>query len=330
MNQTAIGPRCSDLAPRISADDVHRLDNRIGRETESACTRVLLEQAFSPTVAQYILQHPDSLAGQQREVTLLFADLCGFTSLAETLSPIDCFDMLASVMELLTEIVATRHGIVVDYLGDGLLAMWNAPLEQADHAMLACSAAQEMLDSLPKVSKHWRDCLSGPLQLGIGLHTGQALVGNAGTRSRIKYGPRGHAVHVANRVQAAGKQLQLPLVVTKATHDQRSDDIFGQRICTAKLPGLEQELDLYTIYPAGGETQLQEQLDRYAEALEWFEAGNLVTAERLLADLAAEGGMSPARFLADYTAVQLRAVHSRRVSDQSAFSQGPVIELAGK
>ncbi len=303
---------------------------RMDRETEAARTRVLLEQTFSPTVAQYIQEHPDRLAGQLREATLLFADLCDFTSLAELLSPTDCCDLLGSVRELLTEVVVARQGVVVDYYGDGLLAMWNAPLEQTDHAVLACLAAQEMLDCLPSASERWRDRLQEPLQLGIGLHTGQALVGNAGTRSRIKYGPRGNAVNVASRVQAASKQLQLPLVMTKATHDKLSDEFLGQRICTAKLSGLEEELDLYTVYLACNESQLREQLDRYAEALHWYEAGNLVTAERLLTDLAAQGDMLPARFLADHTAAQLQAVHRRRFSDQSAFSQGPVIELAGK
>lgn len=303
---------------------------RMDRETEAARTRVLLEQSFSPTVARYIQAHPDRLAGQQREVTLLFADPRGFASLAELLSPTDCCDLLGSVMELLSEVVVARQGVVVDSYGDGLLGMWNAPLEQTDHALLACSAAQEMLDCLPSASKPWRDRLKEPLQLGIGLHTGQALVGNAGTHSRFKYGPRGNAVNVASRVQAASKQLQLPLVMTKATYDKLSDEFFGQRICTAKLPGLEQELDLYTVYPACQEPQLREQLDRYAEALHWYEAGNLVTAERLLTDLAAQGDLTPARFLADHTAAQLQAVHRRRFSDQSALIQGPVIELAGK
>lgn len=329
MNQPATRPRCTDLVPHMQADKVHRPANRKDREAEAARERVLLEQAFSPTVVRYVQEHPDSLAGQQREVTLLFADLCGFVSLDERLSPAECFDLLASVMELLTDVVVARQGVAVDYYGDGLLAMWNAPLEQTDHAMLACLAAQEMLDCLPKASRRWRDRLSGPLQLGIGIHTGQALVGNAGARNRVKYGPRGDAVHVASRVQAASKQLQLPLVMTKATHDKLTDEFFSQRICTAKLSGVEQEWDLYTVYPAQQESQLREQLDRYSEALDWYEAGNLVTAERLLADLAAQGEMTPARFLADHTTAQLQAVHRRRFSDQSVLSQGPVIELAG-
>ena len=315
--------------PHMQADGADSLDSRNDRETEAARTRVLLEQTFPPAVAQYVQRHPDSLAGQQREVTLLIADLCGIESLDEELTPTDCFELLASVREILTKIVMARQGVVVDYRGDGLMAMWNAPLEQTEHAMLACSAAQEMLESLPKASRHWRDRMSGPLQLRVGLHTGPSLVGNSGASSRLKYGPRGDLANVATRVQGASKQLQLPLVMTKATHDQLSDEFFGQRICTAKLSGVEQQLDLYAVYPAHQEAQLREQLDQYAEALDWYEAGNLVTAERLLSDLASQGDVTPARFLADHTVAQLQAVHRRRFSDPADLSQGPVIELAG-
>lgn len=284
----------------------------------------------SQTVAQYIQEHPECLVGQLREVTLMFADLCGFASLTELLSPSECTDLSASVMELLTEIVVAKHGVVIDYFGDGLLALWNAPLEQAEHAALACAAAQEMLDCLPEAGQGWCKSLCGPLQLGIGLHTGTALVGNTGARSRVKYGPRGHAVNIASRVQAACQQFDLSLVITGATYERLSGEFCGLRICQATLHGLEQKLDLYTVYPPGKESELREDFRRYAEALDWFEAGNLVTAERLLADLSTRGGATPAQFLAHHTADQLRAARGRRLSDRVNFSEESVIELAGK
>ncbi len=315
-------PRVS-LAMDQTMNHVARLD----QETEAARSRVLLEQAFSPSVAQYLQQHPESLAGQLREVTLLSVDLCGFAALEELLSPADCYDLSGDVMELLTEIVVAQQGEVVDYYGDGLLTLWNAPLDQADHATLACTAAQEMLDHLPRASSQWRYRLSEPLQLSVGIHTGPTLVGNAGTKSRIKYAPRGSTVNAVSRVQAATKELQLPLLMTKATHDQLSSEFFRLRVCTAKLPGLPQQLDLYTAYPACDVPQLRDHLDRYAEALEWFEAGNLATAERLLEELATRDTTTPARFLAHHTAIQKQAAQGRRASDQS---QGPVIDILGE
>jgi len=235
---------------QLLADSVAVGIARLDQETEAARTRVLLEQAFSPPVADYLQQHPESLSGQLSEVSLLFADLRGYTALAETISPADCYELLGEVMEALTAIVMQHGGVVVDYYGDGLFAMWNAPVEQPNHPDLACTAALQLFEAMPAISRKWQSQIEGPLELGIGIHTGPAYVGNAGTRSRLKYGPRGNTVHVASRVQAASKELQLPLVITAATQTQLTDQFFTLQTCTAKLPGLEQPVELYTVFPA--------------------------------------------------------------------------------
>jgi adenylate cyclase len=300
------------------------------QETEATRTRVLLEHAFSPTVAEYIQQHPESLAGQERDITLMFADLRGYTTLAETMPLTDCYDLLGEVMEALTQVVMRRRGIVIDYYGDGLLALWNAPLEQPNHADLACSAGVEMLEAMPSLVEAWQARLSGPLELGIGIHSGPAYVGNAGTRSRLKYGPRGNTVHVASRVQAASKQLQLPLVITAATQTKLSDKFFTLRVCTAKLPGLEQPAELFTAYPATEAARVKTRLDQYAQALAMFEAGELDQAEALLHELTSRGPTTPAHFLAHYTAAQKRGNLGRRAVDKYASPQGPIIEIHAK
>jgi adenylate cyclase len=303
---------------------------RLEQETEAARARVLLEQAFSPTVADYIQEHPESLSGQEREITLLFADLRGYTAIAETISTADCYALLGDVMETLTDVVMQNGGVVVDYYGDGLLAIWNAPLDQPNHPDLACTAALEMFGQLPDVAGNWEALLDRPLELGIGIHTGPAHVGNAGTRSRIKYGPRGNTVNVASRVQAASKQLQLPLVITAATQTKLSDKFFALRTCTAKLPGLAQPIELYTTYPASEAQRVKTRLDQYAHALQFFEEGNLNAAEELLSELVALGPVTPAKFLAHYTAAKKKGQLSRRTADKHKIFPSPVIEILGK
>jgi len=292
---------------------------RLRQETEAMRTQVLLEHAFSPTVAEYIQQHPESLSGQQRNVTLLFADLRGYTTLAETMQLTDCYDLLGDVMEALTQVVVRQRGVVVDYY-----------VEQPNHADLACSAAIEMFEALPPVAETWQARLSGPLELGIGIHSGPAYVGNAGTRSRLKYGPRGNTVNVASRVQAASKQLQLPLVITAATQAKLSDKFFTLRVCTAKLPGLEQPAELYTAYPASKAVRVKSRLDQYSRALAMFEAGKLEEAEALLSELTSLGQATPAHFLAHYTTAQKNGNLGRRAIDKYASPQGPVIEIHSK
>ncbi len=303
---------------------------RMQQETEAARTRVLLEHAFSPTVAEYIQQHPESLSGQERDVTLMFADLRGYTTLAETMALTDCYNLLGEVMEALTQVVVRQRGIVVDYYGDGLLALWNAPLEQPNHADLACTAAIEMFEALPPVAKKWQDRLDAPLELGIGIHSGPAFVGNAGTSSRIKYGPRGNTVNVASRVQAASKQLQLPLVITSATQTKLTDKFFTLRVCTAKLPGLERPAELFTAYPATKAAKVKSRLEQYSHALAMFETGDLEAAEVLLEELKSQGPATPAHFLAHYTATQKKGNLGRRAVDKYAAGQGAVIEIHSK
>ena len=98
---------------------------------------------------------------------------------------------MGDVMNALTAAVMDLDGVVIDYYGDGLAAMWNAPVDQPEHPEWACRAALRMIDSLPAVQTKWAHLLVDELRLGIGVHTGLAQVGNAGSSRRTKYGPRG-------------------------------------------------------------------------------------------------------------------------------------------
>ena len=193
----------------LIADSVAVGMARREQEIESARRRVLLEQTFSPAVAEHLHRHPEVLGGQTRDVTMLFADLRGFTKIADELPPAEACNLLAAVMEALTREILDQGGVVIDYYGDGVSAMWNAPLDVPDHADRACAAALRMLDALSAVSREWQRLLPHPLELGIGIHAGTVQVGNAGTSQRLKYGPRGSAVNIASRVQTAAKRLNV-------------------------------------------------------------------------------------------------------------------------
>jgi adenylate cyclase len=186
-----------------------------------------------------------------------------------------------------------------------------------------------MLDALPAVSNDWKQLLGGPLELGIGVHTGPVLVGNAGTQSRLKYGPRGNNVNLASRVQSATKQLETSLLITAATQRHLSSKFFTMRTCTARLPGLEQPVKLFTVYPASEATEMKSRLDQYAHALKLFEHGDLIMAEVLLSELVAAGPTTPARFLAQQASSQRQAEVGRRASDRTS-EHGPIIEIIEK
>jgi adenylate cyclase len=314
----------------LMADAVGSGMARRAHEVEAARQQILLEQAFSPAVIEHLQKHPESLAGCTRETTLLFADLRSFTALAERLFPADTCEVLGEVLEQLTQAVMDHGGVVIDYYGDGLCALWNAPLELPDHADLACTAAMHMLDALPAISDRWRQRLGAYLELGIGMHTGEVQVGNAGTRRRLKYGPRGSAVNIASRVQAATKHLDVPLLVTDSVRRRLSSRFVTLRACTAKLPGLEQPVELFTAFPATDGDRLQDDLERYAAALAAFEDGDLDEAERVLSDLLADGPATPAAFLAQQAAALRNSALGRRATDQFGQRADAVIEILSK
>ncbi len=314
----------------LMADAVGVAMARRAQEIESARQQVLLEQAFSPAVVEHLQRHPEALAGSTREATMLFADLRGFTTLAEGLPPADAYELLGAVMEQLTQAVMDHGGVVIDYYGDGLSALWNAPLDVPEHADLACTAAMHMLDAIPVVDALWRERAGQPLELSIGLHSGEVQVGNAGTRRRLKYGPRGSAVNVASRVQAATRQIDVPLLATDAVRRRLSTRFVTLKACTAKLPGLEQPVELFTVFPATDGERLQAEIERYAAALEAFEEGDLDHAERVLQDLLARGPVTPAAFLARQAAALRHGALGRRATDQFGRPAEAIIEILAK
>lgn len=219
--------------------------SRLEHEAESERHRVLLEQLAASTNNQQSHGHTT----QQREVTLLFADLRRFTELSASLDMELTCELLSQVMDCLTAAVMDHDGLVVDYYGDGLCAMWNAPADQADHAELACRAALRMVETLPHVAADWAGMLGSDLQLGIGVHTGMVQVGNAGSRHRTKYGPRGANVHLASRLEKATKEFGVPILVTRATAARLSNRFRPRNAGTAELQGFKEPIEVLAIEP---------------------------------------------------------------------------------
>jgi len=230
----------------------------------------------------------------------------------------------------MTQAVMDHGGVVIDYYGDGLCAMWNAPLDMSDHVDLACTAALHMLETLPAINERWRARLGHAIEMGIGIHTGEVQVGNAGTRRRLKYGPRGSNVNIDSRVQAATRQIDVPLLATEAVRRRLSSRFVTLRACTAKLPGLEQPMELFTVFPATDGHRLQHDMERYATALASFEDGDLDAAEQILADLITSGPATPAAFLAQQAHSLRQSALGRRATDQFGHPADAVIEILAK
>jgi len=187
--------------------------------------RRYIRQAFgryvSPALLARIEQSPEALklGGVNREITVLFMDVRGFTSLSEALSPQDTIRFLNTVHGALSVPVVELDGTLDKYIGDSLMAFWNAPLDVGDHAAKAAEAALRMREALRKLNEAGAFALpeGQQVRIGIGIHTGIACVGNVGTQSRLNYSAVGDTVNTAARIEATCKDLATDILVSGAT-----------------------------------------------------------------------------------------------------------------
>jgi adenylate cyclase len=253
---------------------------RQAEESRALRRLVQLEQFFPGDLAREMEQNPHVLDGQEREVTVLFSDIRGFSRMSERLGPMDTFRLAGDVMDRLTTRVRETGGVVVHYAGDGMMALWNAPRDVPDHAVRACRAALAMIADLPAFDTVWQDRIGGPVRLGIGLNTGFALCGNAGSKQKFHYGALGHAVNLASRVESATKQFRIPIITTGSTHAQLGDGFATRRLCRARLPGIEGSTDLYQLHAESATDEWRDWQMTYERGLALYEAGRWLEACR--------------------------------------------------
>jgi adenylate cyclase len=253
------------------------------QEAEAARSRVQFEQFFSSALANQLQADPTMLDGRDCQISVLFSDIRGFSGLSERLSPAATCQLVGDVMERLTTRIVEHGGVVVDYIGDGLLAMWNAPALQADHAALACRAGLAMLDELPSLNESWQQTLGKPLDLGLGVNTGIARVGNIGSRRRFKYGPLGHTVNLASRLEGLTKHLGVKALVSESTWKELAGSFATRRLCRVRVAGIATPLDVFELHSAApDDPQWKQQREGYEAALAQFESRRWAEACRTL------------------------------------------------
>ncbi len=297
---------------------------RMSSEAEATRKHVQFEQFFGSGLADELDRNPGLLGGRECEVTVLVSDIRKFSRIAERLGPRETCELIGDVLDRLTARIHEYGGVVVDYVGDGILAMWNAPVAQPDHAVRACRAALAMIGELPDLNEQWSKRAESELALGIGVNTGLALVGNTGSRHRMKYGPLGNTVNLASRVEGATKQLGVPVLITGETHARLVEPFATRRLCQVRVVGIETPVDLHELYAETAAPDWFAARDAYQTALSLFEAHRLSEACTALFPL-----LEDAERRHDTPALTLaaRAVEARR-SPLSRFD--PVVTLESK
>ncbi|HTA77431.1 MAG TPA: adenylate/guanylate cyclase domain-containing protein [bacterium] len=248
-----------------------------------------LERFFSGAVISKIIESPDTkdLEPRLTEGTVMFFDIRGFSRLIEGKSEDALAHMrqLKEVMTALTEEIFKENGVVLQFLGDGILACWNVPFADSDHINQACRAALGMVESLGKVAPGWR--------CGIGIHTGEVIAGPMGAKQLFSYTVMGAVVNQASRVEGITKAVEVPILITKDVADKLiPGTVATRRVGKFQPAGMDTALDLFYVTdpPANKENE-----SLYTLGLEAFESGEWEKAYELLDKLPPSD--RPARYL---------------------------------
>jgi adenylate cyclase len=257
---------------------------RLDQEKKMLEADVRFGQFFTKELTRQLARQPDLLNGRDSEVTILFADIRRSSCISERLGPATTVEWLGDVMGELSDCVLAHRGVLVDYIGDELLAMWGAPEEQPDHAALACRAALDIFARLPALNERWQHRLGEAMALGVGVNSGIVHVGNMGSRHKFKYGPLGHHVNLASRVQGATKHLRTELLITEFTRAGLGAEFNTRRICQVRVVNIEKPVNLYELVAHGADRWLDLKT-HYEHALEAYEQGRYSNAAKLLGAL---------------------------------------------
>jgi adenylate cyclase len=271
------------------------------REVENE--RTLLRQFFPAELADRLARDPGLIREpRESDISALFLDVRDSSALGERLGPVGTFEWISRVLGRLSECVMAERGVLVDYIGDELVAMWGAPEEQRDHARRAARAAQAMLGALGGLDRESRERWGVPTVVGIGLHSGKAMVGDIGSSHKRKYGPLGDTVNVASRIQGVTKYLKTTLLVSRETWEAGGDAAVARRVVKARLAGTALARDLYELAGADGKGEF---FAASQEALSALEGGHFAeAAERAAALLRTHPGDGPLQL------VLARAAHA--------------------
>lgn len=226
---------------------------RQNHEKDAVQARVQFEQFFTPELARQLALEPTLLHGREADATLLFCDLRGFSRISERIGPEGTNKLMSAIFDALSKCVQDQSGVLVDYLGDGMLAMWGAPGHQPDHAKRCVIAAQKMQMQIPLINEKWSKQIGESIALGIGINSGKTWVGNTGSSIKFKYGPLGPSVNLASRVEGLTKYLRSYLLITGATKKLLDDSFLTRRVCKTTVVNVVEPVDIYEVFVEANE-----------------------------------------------------------------------------
>ncbi len=261
-------------------------------EKEKRKVRGAFQHYLSPEVIRRLLQNPELVKPRKNEVTVMFSDIRGFTSISEKLDPQELALLLNQYLTDMTKIVFEHLGTLDKYIGDAVMAFWGAPFDEPAHASKSCHAALKMLRRVAELRQQWEAEHKPVLDIGIGLNTGVASVGNMGSELRYGYTVMGDAVNLASRLEGLNKEYRTHILVSETTYAAaRGARLIFRELDLIRVKGKMQPVTIYELLAShdtlsDGAGELVARLEMFArgracyQGRQWREAQNIF--EKLL------------------------------------------------
>lgn len=210
--------------------------------------RKALQQFFSPDIATDIVSK-GGVSTSRRILTVLFSDIRGFTSLSEKLEPEQVEEILRDYLTEMTEIVWKHKGSVDNYIGDAIMALYNVPFEDPEHAINAVRTGLEFQERTLAVSRRWEEKLGIAIRNGVGINTGEAVFGKLGSIRRPQYTAIGDTVNLGARLESITKDYQANMIISESTYELVKDHFITKELGEVTVKGKTKPVKIYTVLP---------------------------------------------------------------------------------
>jgi adenylate cyclase len=259
--------------------------------SEKRYLKVAFQHYVPPAVVEDLVADAGALrlGGEKRELTVLFSDIRGFTTLSEGMQPEELVKLMNEYFTVMTDCVFARRGSLDKYIGDAIMALYGAPVVESEHPALACRSALDMMRALDELQKKWQSAGLPKIGIGVGINTGSVVVGNMGSKTRFNYTVVGDAVNLASRIESLNKTYGTSILVSEYTYERVKAEFaaISREVDSVRVRGREQPVRLYELFPEGKFTV--DFLEEYRQAYAAMNAGDYVRSVAMFGKLAGNG-----------------------------------------
>jgi adenylate cyclase len=254
-------------------------------ERERKKVRGAFQYYLNASVVEQMLKDPEKLklGGEKKDLTVLFSDIRGFTSISEHMTPERLVKFLNEYLTKMTDIVFKYDGLLDKYMGDAIMAIWGAPLDQSDHPLRACYTALEMVEELHLLQHKWATEGMPRLNIGIGINAGPMVVGNMGSERRFDYTVMGDSVNLGSRLEGLNKLYGTNIIISEMTYERVQGEILGRELALVRVKGKDQPVKIYELLSRRAKTLPEQKAlaEEFQAALGEYRNRNWETARKI-------------------------------------------------